>query len=73
MRRLALAVVLACTLSAVAHAGEIHPTGAVASPSPSPIPSAVTTTGDVPTNGATAPQDSSTVVEIILTLISIVR
>lgn len=70
MRHLALALVLACVLAAPARAGEIHPTGAVAPPPP-PIP--LTITGDVPTTGATAPEESSTVLTIILTLFSIVR
>ena len=34
MRRLALAIVLACALSGMAHAGEIHTTGAVAPQQP---------------------------------------
>ena len=78
MRRLALAIALACVLSGVVHAGEIHTTGAVAPPTPSTVPA----TGEIPTGGtapgeihstgATAPQESSTVLTIILTLISIV-
>jgi hypothetical protein len=69
MRRLALAVVLACVLSGIARAGEIPSTGATA-PQPS---STVTTTGEIPSTGATAPQPSSTVLTIILTIIGIVR
>ena len=71
MRRLALAVALACVLSGVARAGDMHSTGVVAPPPPS----TATTYGEVPSTGATAPQpsSSSTVVTIILTLISIVR
>lgn len=70
MKRLALALALACILSGVAHAGEIHSTGAVA-PHPSGPPA--TTTSEIPTTGATELQASSTVVSIILTLINIVR
>ena len=84
MRRLALAVALACVLSGVAHAGEIHSTGAVAPPTPvttpgeihttgSTTPSTNTAPGEIPSTGATAPEDSSTVLTIILTFISLVR
>ncbi len=69
MRRLALTVALACVLSGVARAGEIHTTGAVAQPTPSPV----TTTGEMPGTGAVAPQASSTILTIIVTLYSIVR
>ena len=68
MRRLALAIGLACALSGMAHAGEIHTTSSVASPTPSPV----TITGEIPTNGG-IDQDSITVLTIILTLISTVR
>jgi hypothetical protein len=68
MRRLALAVALACVLSGVARAGEIHSTGKVASPTPTPVPVA----GEIPSTGGTAPEEASTVLTIILTLISIV-
>ena len=68
MRRLALAIALACVVSGVAHAGEIHTTGA---PAPPP-PDTVTTTGEIHSTGATEPEASSTVVTIILTLFSIV-
>lgn len=64
MRRLALAIFLACVLSGVSRAGEIHPTGAVAPPPPPPA----TITENVPAIDATA---SSTVITIILALISI--
>jgi hypothetical protein len=78
MRRLALAIALACVLSSVARAGEIPSTGAVASPTPITM-----TTGEIPTTGvmiaeeihstgAIASEDSSTVLTIILTLITIV-
>lgn len=69
MRRLALAITLACVLSGVARAGEIHPTGVVAPPPPPP--STVTAAGEIPGTDATAPQD--TVLTIILAIISIVR
>ena len=70
MRRLALAMALACALSGAIHGGEIHSTGAVASPTPSPAAGEIHTTGatapgEVPTNGETA-------LTIILTIISIV-
>ena len=72
MRRLALAMALACILSGAIHGGEIHSTGAVASPTPS----AVTATGETPTDGETAPGEiettGTTVLTIILTIISIV-
>jgi hypothetical protein len=64
MRRLALAIGLACVLSGMAHAGEIHTTVAVASPTPSPV----TITGEIPATDG----ESTTVLAIILTLISIV-
>ena len=79
MKRLALAVALACVLSGVTRAGEMHSTGAVPSPTPSPVtaageipPTGATVAGEIPTTGATAPQEPSTVLTIILTLISIV-
>jgi hypothetical protein len=77
MRRLALTIVLACVLSGVARAGEIHTTGAV-SPSPPPPPTMMTTgeihsTGEIPSTGEIAPEASSMVLTMILTLISIVR
>src|SRR5690348_11856784 len=79
MRRLALAIAMACVLSGVIHAGEIHTTGAVAPPPPS----TVTATGEIPTTGmatageihstgVSALQDSTTVLTVILTLLSIV-
>ena len=69
MRRLALAIALACVLSGVTRAGEIHTTVAVAAPTPP----TVTTTGEIHPTGAPEPQASSTVLTMILTLISIVR
>ena len=71
MKRLALAITLACVLLGIARAGEMHPTGAVATPTPTP--GTVTTTGDIPTNGATATEPSSTLLTIILTINSLVR
>ena len=69
MRRLALAIALACVLSGMAHAGEIHTTGAVAPPIPGEIHSTGdAVAGEVPSTGG----DSTTVLTIILTLISIV-
>lgn len=70
MRRLALALALACVLSGVVRAGEIHPTGVTAPPPP---PSSLTAAGDVPTTDEPAPQETSTVLTFILTLIDIVR
>ena len=72
MRRLALAIALACLLSGVAHAGEMHSTGVVALPTPSPVSVA----GEMPSTGGTAPGEihstGETALTIILTLISIV-
>ena len=77
MRRLALAIAMTCVLSSVVCAGEIHSTGAVGeiptsgAPAPGEIPSTgVSTIGEIQTTGA--PQESSTALTIILTLISIV-
>ena len=84
MRRLALAIALACVLSGAVSAGEIHSTGVVA---PTPTPSTVMAPGEIPSTGgastsstttaggeipATAPEESGTLLTIILTLISIV-
>ena len=66
MRRLALAIALACVLSGMAHAGEIHSTGAVAPPTPGEIHT-TGRAGEVPSTGG-----ETTVLTIILTLISIV-
>jgi hypothetical protein len=71
MRRLALAFTLACVLSSVVRAGEMHPTGVIAPPPPPP--SAVMATGEIPTADETSPESSSTLLTIILTVISIVR
>jgi len=81
MRRLALAIALACVLSGMAHAGEIHSTGAVAPPTPGEIhTTGAAAGGEIPTTGqAVAGEipstggDSTTVLAIVLTLISSVR
>jgi hypothetical protein len=76
MRRLALAITFACVLSGAAHAGEIASTGLV---TPPPPPSTIT--GEIHNTDATAPgeihstgapQESDTVLTIILALIGIV-
>jgi hypothetical protein len=74
MRRLVLAIALACVLSGVARAGEIPSTGAVAQPTPSPVTTTevIHTTGEIYSTGAAAPQASSTILTIIVTLYSIV-
>lgn len=68
MRHLAIAVLLACMLSGTARAGEVPSTGVVA---PQP-PSSIVVTGEIPTSGKTEHQESTTVLTIILTLLSIV-
>jgi hypothetical protein len=68
MRRLTLAIALACVLSGVARAGEIPTTGA---PAP-PTGSTVTAPGEIPTTGGTEAEESSTLLTIVLTVISIV-
>lgn len=71
MRRLVLAMALACVLSGAIHGGEIHSTGAVASPTPSPV----AVTGEIPSTGATATGEvpsTGALLTIILTFISIV-
>ena len=77
MKRLALAIALACVLSGVVYAGEIHSTGAVGEipttgePTTGEIPSTgAATIGEIHTTGAL--DESSTVLTIILTVISIV-
>jgi hypothetical protein len=79
MRHLALAVVLACMLSGTARAGEI-PTGDRTLPPPPPkslvMPGEIPAgdwTGEIPTSDATAPEASSTLLTIILTLLTIGR
>ena len=77
MRRLALAITLACVLSGVARAGEIHTTGAVAPPPPPSTapgeihPTGSTAPGEMASTGA--PEESDTVLTIVLAIISIVR
>ena len=66
MRRLALAIALACVLSGAARSGEIHTTGAPAQPTPSTAP------GEIPSTGATVSEESGTLLTIILTITSIV-
>ena len=86
MRRLALAIALACTLSGVTRAGEIPSTGAVAPRPQNPTtisgeihttgtaaPSTMPIAGEIHSTGATAPQPSNTLLTIILTVISIGR
>jgi len=81
MRRLALAIALACVLSGMAHAGEIHSTGAVAPPTPGEIhTTGAAAGGEIPTTSEavtgevpSTDGDSTTVLTIILTLISTVR
>ena len=68
MRRLALAIALACVLSGMAHAGEIHTTRATVPPTPS----TVTVAGEISTTDGTAPQEPTSVLTIVLTLLSIV-
>ena len=69
MRHLAIAVLLACMLSGTARAGEVPSTGVVA---PQP-PSSIMVTGEIPTTtGKPEPQESTTLLTIILTLLNIV-
>ena len=82
MRRLALTIAMACVLSGAVRAGEIHSTGVIATPTPTPTTAygEIHTTGvvgEIPTNGvATAEEIPSTgttaALTIILTIISIV-
>ena len=78
MRRLALAIAFACVLSgAMVRAGEIHTTGAVATPTPSSMGESgggrsSCVPGETPGTDATASEVSSTASTIILTLIDIV-
>lgn len=69
MRRLVLAVILACVLSSVAQAGEIPSTGVTAGPPPS----SVTAIGEIPSTGAPAPQPASTLAMIVLMIVGIAR
>ena len=70
MRRLTLAIALACILSGAAYAGEVPSTGVV---TPPPPPSTVSATGEIHSTGATAPEEWSSLLTIILTFISIGR
>jgi len=78
MRRLALAIAFAGVLSgAMVRAGEIHTTGAVATPTPGSMATngdihGTGVTGDTPPTDATTDEASTTMLTIILTLISIV-
>jgi hypothetical protein len=79
MRRLALAIALACVLSGVARAGEIPTTGVVATPTPIPMKAAggipidgAMTIGEIHSSDAIGSEDSSTLLTIILTLITVV-
>lgn len=79
MRRLALAIALACVLSGAARAGEMPSTGAVAPPAQCTVTAAgeicttagATAPGEVPSTGAKEPQPSGTLLTVILTIISI--
>ena len=80
MRRLALAVALAFVLSGVVRAGEISSTGVVVPPPPPPS-TVLAAPGVMDSTGATAPgeihptgapQESDTVLTIIMAIISIV-
>lgn len=68
MKRLSLAIALACVVTGAAHAGEIHSTG-VAAP---PTSGTEMAPGEIHPTGATAPQESTDILTIILTLLSIV-
>lgn len=70
MRRLTLAVVLACALCGIARAGEIPSTGVIAPPPP---PNPVMTSGEVPSTGATTLEPVTDVLAIILSIISSVN
>jgi hypothetical protein len=75
MRHLALAVFLACLLSGTALAGEI-PSGGRTSQGSSSVVGEIPTsdrTGEIPSSDATAPEASSTLLTIILTLLTIGR
>ena len=69
MKRLILAVVLACALSGIARAGEISSTGITAPPPPN----SVSAGGEIPSTGATTPELDPTLLTILLTIISIGR
>ena len=69
MRHFGLALVLACVLAGTVSAGEIPTTGATSPPPPV----SVVTAGGIPGTGMTASQDSTAILTLILTLLSIVR
>jgi hypothetical protein len=78
MRRLALTIALASVLSTAVRAGEIPSTGAVATPTPSPVKAfgeihttGIATAGEIHSTGEPAPV-ASTALTIIVTIISIV-
>jgi len=84
MRRLALAVVLACVLSGVAQAGEIPtsdrtPPGSRLVQTVGEIPSGdrtpppVSITGEIPSSDRTESESSAIVLAILLSIFSIVR
>ena len=68
MKRLTLAIAFACVLTGVARAGEIHTTRVA----PPPTPNTVTPAGEIAGTDATAPQESTAILTIVLTLFSIV-
>lgn len=70
MRRLTLAVVLACALCGIARGGEIPSTGII-SPPPPPE-SSMSTSGDTIPTDATTLDSSDALLTTILTVISIV-
>ena len=83
MRRLTLAIALACVLTGMVRAGEIPTTGAVTPSTPCTVTAdgaihgtCATTPGEIPSTGETAPGEIPTTGEaalaIILTIISIV-
>ena len=82
MRRLAIAVVLACVLSGTAWAGEIPssdrtPPGLVVRPGEIPICDGTTpqvsSTGEIPSIGVTESESSDIMLTFLLSIISIVR
>lgn len=80
MRRLALAIALACVVSSAVRASEIHSSGAVGTPTPSTttIPGEIPTSdkaGEVPITGVIGEIHTTSAIDpltIILTIISIV-
>ena len=73
MRHLALAIALACVLSGVARAGEIHSTGAIAAPGEIHPTVVIEPPGENPGTGVIGEMPpTGTALTIILTLISIV-